>query len=635
MQNLDQVQGNEKIDLLIDLGEAFKKKDKEKSRDYLYEALTLTRKSKIPAAEPRILKTIGLTFYYDEKYPAALDYYHLSLASCEQMSDSIEMANVLFNIGLIYRDMEQWEKALTSALQVLEMDEKSGNQYGLGYSYNNLGLLYQKMNDLTKAKTYFLKSLNTRQAIKHQEGIGYSCINLGTVAVKQQQYDSAKYYFEKSAQIFLDLDDPYEYGKSIYSLGNVHWYQGHFTEADYYYRKALSIRIKNHASNQDLAESYISLGFLAGKQQQYRQADSLYSVALNYARKANNLRQISDIQHRLYISATKQEHWREAVNYLSKHNQNLGKLYDAEKMKKFKNLESVYELEKSQAALEKVRQEKELVEANNRLTWWINGAVIFLLSIVIVFVVAFLYIKNQNLKLLNVKNQQLQNLNYSLDQFVYIVSHDLKAPISSAKGLLKLIKQEEINETVLKYLNLQDQSLNKLENFIADLLNYSRNSRSEIQSSKISLEELLKDIKDELQFEPEAKGIDFSMSIDQQNEFYSDLLRVRMIFSNLISNAIRYKNKYIGDPKVQVILSVFKDKLDFKIVDNGIGISENDHNKIFSMFFKSGNHPDSSGLGLFIVKEALNNLGGKIDFDSHLNKGTTFYGEIPNLNYPV
>ncbi|WP_375559208.1 sensor histidine kinase [Bernardetia sp. OM2101] len=229
------------------------------------------------------------------------------------------------------------------------------------------------------------------------------------------------------------------------------------------------------------------------------------------------------------------------------------------------------------------------------------------------------------------KNAELSKTNQELDNFVYSVSHDLRAPISSVLGLIAISKLENDPIQLKHYETLKEKSLLKLDSFIKDILDYSRNSRVEITPQKINLQDYLLQLIQEFEYLPKAKDFEVEIIISQTDDFQTDLYRISIIFNNLISNAFRYSDAQKDKRFLKIYGEVKQEKACIFIEDNGIGISEEHQQKIFEMFYRASENSQGSGLGLYILKETLEKIQGTIKVSSEVGKGTSFYLEFPNL----
>jgi signal transduction histidine kinase len=230
-------------------------------------------------------------------------------------------------------------------------------------------------------------------------------------------------------------------------------------------------------------------------------------------------------------------------------------------------------------------------------------------------------------------NDDLMKSNKELDRFVYSVSHDLRAPLSSMLGVVGLCEMGTADAFMTKNVALLKSSIKKLDGFILDILDYSRNSRLEVERQEIHFSDLLTDISGNLKFmgADDQRKVDIRTTIRNGVAFYSDKSRLGIILNNLISNSIRYQNPEAADPFVEVNVEVSSAAAEIRVRDNGIGIGKENQQKVFNMFYRVSNKSIGSGLGLYIVKEAVEKLSGAIELRSELGKGCEFSIRLPNL----
>ncbi len=234
-------------------------------------------------------------------------------------------------------------------------------------------------------------------------------------------------------------------------------------------------------------------------------------------------------------------------------------------------------------------------------------------------------------ELLKLKNEELKKINEELDRFVYSASHDLRAPLTSLLGLINIAQTDHYINGIDEHLDLMKRSVMKLDSFIIDIINYSRNARLDLEVSEIQLEELIKETLDNLRYISSADKIQKFVQVKQAVPLYSDSKRIGILLSNLISNAIRYHNLIISDPFIRINGKVSKKETVIEIIDNGKGIGKQYLNNIFEMFFRASDDSKGSGLGLYIVKETVNKLSGTVNVSSEIGLGSTFTITLPNL----
>ncbi len=237
--------------------------------------------------------------------------------------------------------------------------------------------------------------------------------------------------------------------------------------------------------------------------------------------------------------------------------------------------------------------------------------------------------------LLEKQNKDLSNLNRELDRFIYSVAHDLKSPLSSLKGLINLAKKDISRKEYQHYFDMMNGSITKLLSFISDIVNYTRNKRLDLEVEVVDLEEMVEGIFNQYQFIEGRENILKEVSIEQKSVFLSDVRRVQMVLTNIISNAVQYFDPVKKNPFIKVDILVDGEKAGIRIEDNGVGISEQHLNRVFDMFFRASEDSKGSGLGLFIVQETIKILEGKIEISSVELTGTTFTIELPNHVHSV
>ncbi|MCC5921312.1 MAG: PAS domain-containing protein [Cyclobacteriaceae bacterium] len=227
---------------------------------------------------------------------------------------------------------------------------------------------------------------------------------------------------------------------------------------------------------------------------------------------------------------------------------------------------------------------------------------------------------------------ELQKVNFELDNFIYHASHDLRSPLRSILGLLNILGKESSpkgRETVIEMI---EGSIKRLDDLVMDLLSMSRNSRTSIDKVDINFLTEINNSVNNFYHELEAKkNLQIKYSIRHANRFKSDLTRLRIILNNLISNAIKYRSYEREMSTIFIGVEVNEDNAVFKIEDNGLGIPADKQEAIFDMFYRASEQSEGSGLGLYIVKNVLEKIGGKIQVQSEENVGTTFTVTVKNF----
>jgi signal transduction histidine kinase len=235
-------------------------------------------------------------------------------------------------------------------------------------------------------------------------------------------------------------------------------------------------------------------------------------------------------------------------------------------------------------------------------------------------------------KALRRQNEELVKINNELDSFVYSVSHNLRAPLMSVLGLIRLAHEDDkkYGNRLKDYFGMMEHSVNKLDETLKEILDYSRNARLEISVEKVDVKKQIEEGFERLMYHDGADQIQKIVHVKEKFPLYSDSHRIGVVLNNLLSNAIKYRDSNKENQFIKVEVHIDQTTATFYFSDNGIGISEEWQGKIFDMFFRATDRSDGAGLGLYIVKEAVEKLGGKIHVQSKPEEGTTFILTIPN-----
>ncbi|WJS94741.1 PAS domain-containing protein [Flavobacterium johnsoniae] len=222
--------------------------------------------------------------------------------------------------------------------------------------------------------------------------------------------------------------------------------------------------------------------------------------------------------------------------------------------------------------------------------------------------------------------RELTQNNKDLKQFSYITSHNLRAPLSNLIGLLNLtedipIENEELQEILAgftKSTHLLNETINDLVKVIIIKDNPS------MQKEEVSLKEVFENVFSQLSFQIELHKPIIKLKFDKLPQLIINKAYIESILLNLLTNSIKYKSEN-RKLKIAIIAEQVDNKAIITFKDNGIGIDlERNRDKVFGLYQRFHNYPDSKGLGLYLVKSQVETMGGTIAIDSEVNKGTTF-----------
>lgn len=228
------------------------------------------------------------------------------------------------------------------------------------------------------------------------------------------------------------------------------------------------------------------------------------------------------------------------------------------------------------------------------------------------------------------QNNELLKVNKELDSFVYSVSHNLRGPLASLLGLISIAKAETKDPKAQDINLLMEHTMLKLDETLREILDYSKNARGEVNSGVINWMTLIEQSFTKLEYLKGSDGITKNIRLLTDVPFTTDGSRLEVIFNNILSNAIIYRN---GNREATIDLEVIttEESATITVRDNGIGIREDAMARIFDMFYRGSETSQGAGLGLYIVKEVVAKLKGTIAITSIPNVETTVVVTLPHL----
>jgi signal transduction histidine kinase len=255
---------------------------------------------------------------------------------------------------------------------------------------------------------------------------------------------------------------------------------------------------------------------------------------------------------------------------------------------------------------------------------------------------------NENLEqIVAARTADLQDANEEIQRFAYIVSHDLRAPLVNIMGFtseLESVREELLSAGALPHgdpgrepaVRDFDESLSfiraattKMDGLIGAILKISREGRRSFQPEPLDMNTLVKNLADAIRHQIDAAGA--SIEVDELPSLTADRLAVEQVFSNLLDNAVKYLDP--GRPgQIRVSSRDMGSRIAYEVEDNGRGIAEPDHVRVFQLFRRAGiQDRPGEGIGLAHVSALVRSLGGRIELNSTLGAGTTFRVILPKV----
>ncbi len=230
------------------------------------------------------------------------------------------------------------------------------------------------------------------------------------------------------------------------------------------------------------------------------------------------------------------------------------------------------------------------------------------------------------------KNEKLKKLHSEMNQFVYSLSHELRGPLMSISGVSKLAKMEVSDPHIREYFDMIDTATLKLDDFIYKMLDFYRSTKIDNKVTKISFRDIIDQQLEAYRAKFDLSGFEINVQVNQEHKFMSDDAKIRVILNNLFSNSVQFQKTDVTAKWINLMVDVSESEAVITIEDNGIGIDDKYKAEVFSLFTRATQKNVGTGLGLYMVKEAVEQMGGRIELGSVLTQGTTIKVFLPSIS---
>lgn len=585
----------------------------------------------------------------------SLAYSIKAMKLASQHDNKNGLALAYNRMGIAYHVSGNMREASRYLYKSLDLRERIGDSVGMSSSYNNVAIILNQSGDPEGAIKLYNKSIRISAALGDTADIARTYHNLGELYLKLKKYEDALYFAKKSIALKELIKAENTLFNTLNITGTIYRLKGDWKKAIPYHQHALKIAAKTGSGLDDaLSLNNLVLAYIDGKN--YAEALPLAQRSLKIASDLNALSEINQAATNLNVLYTKIGDFKKAHTYLVMHLQYKDSIQNSAINAEMHQLQLAYEkthAEKENLLLKAERNLKdEQLERNKVIQIFI--IVLLLTALVAAFVffrgkqrlhlVNRLLLENSNTlssqkealtkqaTLLQVQKQELERLHAVKDRLFSVIAHDLKGPLASLQGLLKLAAMGAVPEA--KFKSFMSTLATSQQNALWLLDNLLVWAKSQMQGfSFVAVESSLYDLAQEniilLQPQAQQKGISLVNTISEDTIVLVDTETVKLIFRNLISNAIKFCK---SGESVTLAAQQQGEMLLVSVKDTGIGIKKEVLAKLFSNTNYSSNgtaNEKGSGLGLTLCKEFVQQNGGTIWVESEAGIGSTFYFTLP------
>ncbi|MEW6060377.1 MAG: tetratricopeptide repeat-containing sensor histidine kinase [Bacteroidota bacterium] len=632
---------SKKAQALADLAEAYLFVNADSCLSYATRALHEASVDNVPVAKIIAHHALGQT-YQTKARPDSASYH---LLQALKLSDSIEHKPLeikSLELLAVSKEKINYESAMRYLLQALEISEKIDVKEGAAAILHRIGTLYFHQGKYQQALTHFIRS---KELWDHVSPLKTAGINseIGNVYYRLKDYSSALAYYERSLAINRQIGDLQGMGYSFNNVGLALYKLGEKKKALQALEQSLRYRVEVD-SKEGISNSYINLA-------EYYLAEGDVDKALMYAQKnltfvqsSNVLNLLADAYNILAKVYTQRKDFERAYRHHLLYTQLSDSINNVQQMRNLSELQVLYETQQKEAENARLREQQAkhetVIQRQNILT----VASIILFAVMALAAVALFRanrmqtaankILQQQNDIIERQRAQLEEANAVKDKLFSILTHDLYGPITSLKTFLSLADDEEFSRKELhEYIRMISSSVETIIGLMENVLRWSQSQWQGIviQPATINLHDIANECLRLLKPHAQHKGITLFNDIPPATYAFADHQMIDLVVRNLLSNAVKFTSAG-GSIRIRAVER--NDSIDIVIEDTGVGIRDDQLNRLFSAVGISTTGTDNeqgAGLGLILCKEFIEKNGGTLHIDSEPGKGTTVTFSLPRV----
>lgn len=559
----------------------------EKRGEDIHQSLTLSEQalelSKSSGNVPLTAKSMALIALFrmiTGDFDLSIDLAHEALDLFEELGDEAGIADAKYTLAGAHYKRDDYYKGLNYLLECHSIYTEHSDHHHLSRVQKSMGTIYEYLGDVFNATKIYEEAVISGKKANDLALISNAYNPLSGIYLNQGKTDKALNLIEKSIQLKNECKDIRGLAFALYGRGKVYTITEAYEMAEKDFLDSIDIH-ERMDEKLGWAMSHHKLGALYLKMGELEQAKKTLLHALEYSNK-NKIILIKFKSNLLLHEIAKREGQFElALNYLTQY------LHEKEKAINTQTADAI----SGYTSISKMKELEMEAQAQKE------------------------------------KASIIEKKHIELDSFFYRISHDLKGPITSMMSLGYIVKHDIKEEKSLRYFEEYDRQTTRLNNILDELLRLTKLSFNVDTKQTINFDQIVEDCIGSYKYLENFSKISFATHIESF-EYQADWSLINTIVQNLVENGIKYARIESNDPKIEV--RVWKDEnINIEVKDNGIGMSAETIDKVFSMFYRVDRTIEGTGLGLHILKRAVEKLNGKVKVESQLGEGSIFHIILP------
>lgn len=582
-----------------------------------------------PQTFVRVYSGLGDVYEALGQNDLSLRYYLEALKISERLDMKYEVGKVTSNIAWIHKNQRNFPAAFEFLEKSLKVREHIGDSFGIANSYNVKGVIYFQQKKYAEAVRWIDRALQIRSSIGYSEGVAACHYNLGMIFEEQKNYRMALQHQLKAYEYEKTIGNKFNIGIAFSSIGSVYTYLNMFDSALYYLEKADEIGRQTGSLKLQMENNFYW--------SEYYEYQGDHEQALKWYKR------YSDLNDSLYYEA--------GANRLAE-------------------MQALYQTDQKDKAINLLNQEKDLQAKQLDLQESqisLQGYVIIFIVVALVLVSLLAYktyqynneVKSAHAEIveqkeeLQTQSEELQQAYQTiagshkeleakveertfalreayreLDTFFYRASHDFRRPLTTFLGLAEVANITLVDPNARELFDKVRETATNLDKMLLKLQSISDLGSQQLAYGVVDVGELFNRVLRQFKVALAERNIHTATTCIMPDTFFSYPEMIYIILENLVENSIAFCRYQGASLKLRALQQ--DDRVILEVEDNGDGIDERYHSRIFEMYFRGNDRSKGNGLGLYIIRKAVEKLSGTLTFTSQRDKGTHF-----SLSFPI
>ncbi|MFZ6011228.1 MAG: tetratricopeptide repeat protein [Bacteroidota bacterium] len=577
-------------------------------------------------------------------YEQALEYFYYALEVRKERGDKPAIAFSYNNIGNVYRDQGNYEKALEYFFDALKLHEESNSKQGIAVTYTNIGNIYKDQGNFEKALVYFNNSLKIKEGTGDKRGIANSYSDIGSVYHDQRLHIKALEHHLNALQLREEIGDQRGLVQACVNLSDIFISNKEFDKALPYLQRGLALT-QAIKSEELIAALHTKYALYYNMTTQPAQAFREANRALAIAQTIGHVEQARNAAEQRYIAAAMVGQYRDAFE---SHRLFISLRDSIQNEKNIRiSLSKEFTFKEEKAKIEQEKKELAFATAKERqklIAYALSGV-----SVTVIFISILIYRSNRQKhkanRLLTQQKTQIEEVNVELEKLnsvknriLSIISHDVRGPLNSLKGVLYLLENNAMSPAEFhNIINNVGNQVGQVSDFLDNLLRWTKSQLDQVRPNpeKLSLNFIVEETIELLAMNAKSKQLQISADVPSELAIYADPEMMKLVIRNLLSNAIKFCHE---NDSIRIHAKPERQMVKVSIEDTGKGISRENIPLLFGLSHlttKGTKDEIGTGLGLTLCKEFVEISGGRISVTSVEGEGSCFQFTVPMADHSL